>query len=172
MKKSWHSTWLKMKNIAILLAMVEIFKIFWSKYCTLQWPYCWQGRNILQHPRFSLRSGSSQTWKSKLVLSSPTKVLPPFSKVSAPLRKVISLPTKVSSPLRKLSSPKKYHHQSSPLFIEDKSWIPLTGHASSPCELYKGLLLTLENYYFNGDDGDDHRSSFWPILVFVKRSYC
>ena len=161
MIKSWPSTWLKQKNDR----NTEIFWIFRSKYCSLQWPYCWQGRNILQHPRFLLRSGSSQTWKSKIVLSSPIKVSPP-------LRKVISLPTKVSSPLRKLSSPTKYHHQSSPLFIEDKSWIPLTGHASSPSELYKGLLLTLKNQYFIGGDGDDHRSSFWPILVFVKISYC
>ena len=158
MMKSWPSIWLKQKND-------RNTEIFWIFRFTLQWPYCWQGRNILQHPRFLLRSGSSQTWKSKILVSSPT-------------REVSSPSTKVSQPLIKLSSPIKYHHQSSPLFIEDKSWIPLTGHASSPCELYKSLLLTLENQYFIGGDGDDHRldyhlfSSFWPILVFVKRSYC
>ena len=165
MIKSWLSTWFKKKSIAILLTKLEIFKIFRSKYCSLQWPYCWQGRNILQHLRFLLRSGSSQTWKSKILVSSPT-------------REVSSPSTKVSQPLIKLSSPIKYHHQSSPLFIEDKSWIPLTGHASSPCELYKGVLLTLENQYFINDDSDDcgivyHLFSiFLWILVFKKRSYC
>ena len=32
---------------------------------------------------------------------------------------------------------------SSPLFIEDKSWIPLAGHPPPPCKLHKGLLFAL-----------------------------
>ena len=75
-----------------------------------------------------------------------------------------------------------HHHQhgilitdmlsSSPLFIEDESWIPLAGHASSPCELYKGLLLTLDNHYFIGDDGYNHRIDYHLFSSLFGQHWC